>query len=373
MAHPQAETRFIELLTALFQLDEAEALDFGLYRIIRRHNREVRAFLGEIVTEQGWKVLKGGRLAALLAQAFAEMDAEATAEEQYRLTDLEKQLGIKPGMNTQERETRLAALETVPATEALVREYRAALERKATASTAALDKTEVFNRLYQFFARHYQDGDFIVARRYGRDGSRYIRSTGEDTEFHWATEDLYYIKSGDIFTDFPVTLANGQRLTFTVEPETLVTTRTALKPNDKAHYELESVTSAEERPGVRETRISLKYLKGAQTDRQKDDIVTAARQHCGGDGAEIKRWLNRFIARNQSDFFIHKRLGAALREDLDIFIKTDVLDADQLLAGSEVSQRTFRVARMVRDLGRQIIDFLAVLAEFQKTLWEKKT
>ena len=40
--HPQfahLETRFVELMTELFQLDEAEALDFGLYRIIRRHNR----------------------------------------------------------------------------------------------------------------------------------------------------------------------------------------------------------------------------------------------------------------------------------------------------------------------------------------------
>ena len=46
------ETRFVELMTELFQLDEAEALDFGLYRIIRRHNREVRAFLGEIVVDK---------------------------------------------------------------------------------------------------------------------------------------------------------------------------------------------------------------------------------------------------------------------------------------------------------------------------------
>jgi adenine-specific DNA-methyltransferase len=49
MSQPQAETRFIELMAELFQMDEAEALDFGLYRIIRRQNREVGAFLGEIL------------------------------------------------------------------------------------------------------------------------------------------------------------------------------------------------------------------------------------------------------------------------------------------------------------------------------------
>ncbi|HRZ53676.1 MAG TPA: DNA methyltransferase, partial [Candidatus Contendobacter sp.] len=369
MSDFQAEARFIELMAELFQLDEAEALDFGLYRLIRRHNREVRAFLGEIVTEPGGKTLRGGRLAVLLAEAFRDADAEAVAEDRRRLAELEQQLGLKPGLSTEERNARLDALASVPATAALVDDYRARRERQTAVSTAALDRREVLNRLYQFFSRHYQDGDFIVARRYGRDGSRYLRSTGEDTEFHWATEDLYYIKSGDIFTDFPVTLANGQRLVFTVEPETLAATRAALKPNDRAHYELHSIQGPEVRA---ETRICLSYLKGARSERHKDEIVSAAQRACGGDELEIRRWLNRFIARNQSDFFIHQRLGAALTEDLDLFLKTVVLDADQLLVGGEVSARALRVARVVRDVGRQIIAFLAALADFQKTLWEKK-
>jgi adenine-specific DNA-methyltransferase len=31
----QAETRFVALMTELFQMDEAQALDFGIYRVIR--------------------------------------------------------------------------------------------------------------------------------------------------------------------------------------------------------------------------------------------------------------------------------------------------------------------------------------------------
>ncbi len=123
----------------------------------------------------------------------------------------------------------------------LVSEYRKLIEQKQGATGILTDQAEVFKRLYQFFARYYQDGDFIVERRYGRGGARYIKSTGEDTEFHWATEDMYYIKSGDIFTDFPVRLANGQPLVFTVEPESLKATRAQLKPNDKAHYELDAI------------------------------------------------------------------------------------------------------------------------------------
>jgi adenine-specific DNA-methyltransferase len=93
-------------------------------------------------------------------------------------------------------------------------------------------------------------------------------------------------------------------------------------------------------------------------------------------GTDIRRWLSRFIARNQSDFFIHKRLKEALSEDLDIFLKTEVLDIDQLLAGAgqemDLPRRALKVARIVREVGQQIIDFLAALEDFQKALWEKK-
>ncbi len=341
----QAETRFVELMTELFQLDEAESLDFGIYRIIRRHNREVRDFLGEIVAEKEQKTLRGGKLSELLEASFSNADAEEKASDKFRIKELETELSIKPGMSPEEREAHLVSLEKIRHTAQLVTEYRTRIEQMAASSTAVKDRTEVLNRLYQFFARHYQDGDFIVERRYGRDGSRYIRSTGEDTEFHWATEDMYYIKSGDIFTDFPVKLSRGQQFTFTVEPETLQKTRAELKPTDKAHYELDAVTKDKEGG----TRVSLKYLKGGQNDKQKEEIAAAVQKACGGDIAEIKRWLNHFIARNQSDFFIHKRLKDALSEDLDIFIKAEILDADQLLAGGDLPKRIIKVGRIGRN------------------------
>jgi adenine-specific DNA-methyltransferase len=118
--------------------------------------------------------------------------------------------------------------------------------------------------------------------------------------------------------------------------------------------------------------VVLKYLKKAQTDKEKNRIVLEVQKACGGDPAEIKRWLNLFIARNQSDFFIHKRLRESLTEDLEIFIKTEVLDADQLLAGGDLPRRMIKVGRVVQKIGLQIIDFLGVLEDFQRRLWEKK-
>ena len=54
------EVRFVQLMSQLFQLDEAERLDFGIYRIIKRHNLEVQEFLGEVVREEGNGVLRDG-------------------------------------------------------------------------------------------------------------------------------------------------------------------------------------------------------------------------------------------------------------------------------------------------------------------------
>ena len=371
----QVESRFVELMTELFQMDEAQALDFGIYRVIRRHNREVQAFLGQVITDKSGKRLEGGTLSELLESAFLASGHEEQAEDKFRLKDIEDQLGLKPGMTQEQREGALAQAEGFPAIKGLVAEYRSRIESKASQQTVQQDRTEVLNRLYQFFSRHYQDGDFIVERRYGKGGARYVKSTGEDTEFHWATEDMYYIKSGDIFTDFPVRLANGQQILFTVDPESLQATRSALKPNDKAHYELDAVTKDGEIIKVR-----LKYLKGAQTEKQKDEIVTTVQKLGAGGtaewGADIRRWLGRFMARNQSDFFIHKRLKDALSEDLDIFLKAEVLDVDQLLAGAnqqtDLPKRVMKVARIVREVGGHIINFLAALEDFQKALWEKK-
>ena len=369
----QAETRFVALMTELFQMDEAQALDFGIYRVIRRHNQEVRAFLGEIVATGEEARLEGGRLGALLDAAFAASDRETAAGDLYRLQAIADQLGLRPGMTAEQRAALLGQAEAMPISKPLVEEYRALKESLAQRQTSEEDRAEILNRLYQFFSRHYQDGDFIVARRYGRGGARYVRSTGEDTEFHWATEDMYYIKSGDIFTDFPVRLSNGQRLVFTLEPASLDATRAALKPNDKAHYEIRAARRAGE-----VIQVTLSYLKGAQAERHKDAILAAIHQ-AGVPArleAEIRRWLQRFIARNQSDFFIHKRLREALSADLDIFIKTEVLDLDQVLAGAltetDLSRRTLRLARLVREIGTPIIDFLATLEDFQKALWEKK-
>ena len=373
MHNLQAETRFVELMTELFQLDEADALDFGIYRIIRRHNKEVREFLGQIDSKGDDKFLHGGLLSNLLDDAFAQTDNEQLATAKEQKAELESELGLTDLRSKAEKEAQLATHEKIPALKDKVQAYRDVLVTIDTQQTGGTDRSEVLNQLYNFFARHYQDGDFIVERRFSKNGSRYVQSCGDDTEFHWATEDMYYIKSGDTFTDYPVSLSRGERLVFSVNPEVLNETRINLKPTDKAHYAFDTIEAKEDGS----YQVVLNYLKGAQTDKKKNDIASAICKqvpglNAGEREAEVKRWLNHFIARNQSDFFIHRTLGESLRADLDIFIKTEVLNTDQLLEAGDLPRRALLVGRIVKQIGQQIIDFLATLEDFQKQLWEKK-
>jgi adenine-specific DNA-methyltransferase len=62
-----------------------------------------------------------------------------------------------------------------------------------------------------------------------------------------------------------------------------------------------------------------------------------------------------------------------LRRELDFFIKSECLLLDELLAQDEnLTHQHILRARVVRDIGHQIIDFLAQVEDFQKRLFEKK-
>ena len=73
-------------------------------------------------------------------------------------------------------------------------------------------KNQVFNDLYNFFSRYYEDGDFVSKRRYSSKHEKYaIPYNGEEVKLYWANFDQYYIKTGEVFKDYEFTL-KGWRL-----------------------------------------------------------------------------------------------------------------------------------------------------------------
>ena len=63
-------------------------------------------------------------------------------------------------------------------------------------------EAQIYNDLYRFFARYYDDGDFIALRRYGADNKYAIPYNGEEVILYWANFDQYYVKTGEYFTDY---------------------------------------------------------------------------------------------------------------------------------------------------------------------------
>ena len=87
----------------------------------------------------------------------------------------------------------------------------------------------------------------------------------------------------------------------------------------------------------------------------------------------LDKHLATYTAKNSFDYFIHKDLGGFLRRELDLYLKTDVLNLDDLAAGDTLRlQRALARTRAVRHVADKIIIFLAQIEDFQKQLWLKK-
>ncbi len=87
----------------------------------------------------------------------------------------------------------------------------------------------------------------------------------------------------------------------------------------------------------------------------------------------LAKHVARYTAKNSFDYFIHKNLGDFLRSELDLYVKAEVLNVDDLSKGNENQlNRALAQMRVVCQISEKIIDFLAQIENFQKSLWLKK-
>ncbi len=107
-------------------------------------------------------------------------------------------------------------------------------------------------------------------------------------------------------------------------------------------------------------------------------IAELAKPHVKVDGEKadytrLRAHLNRYVARNTFDYFIHKDLGGFLRRELDFYIKNEVMHLDDVEneTVSRVEQYLSKI-KVIRRIAGKIITFLAQLEDFEKALWLKK-
>lgn len=85
-----------------------------------------------------------------------------------------------------------------------VKEARAVYNAIKDNATA---ESDVYDHLYRFFERYYDEGDFISRRYYTRESPDKaapfaIPYNGEEVKLHWANADQYYIKTAEYFSNY---------------------------------------------------------------------------------------------------------------------------------------------------------------------------
>ena len=189
--------KFQSLLRELFQFDSAD-LDFGIYRIMNHKRAVIERFITADLPQAIIEELERG---ALAEQAQAAQALEAARKKVLEVIG-DDALDADDNLVEAYRNTKVG------------KEYLEAQSRaKGSRGREALE-ADIYNHLYTFFSRYWQEGDFISKRRYSKKERYAIPYNGEEVYLYWANHDQYYIKTGEYFTDYTYKAPNGVTVHF---------------------------------------------------------------------------------------------------------------------------------------------------------------
>jgi len=377
------------LLRELFQFDYAD-LDFGIYRIMREKRADVERFIEYDLldaVEEGLAHFQAGEREELEAQlaekrqllGAAALDAAGAVREEFR--------GLPVAQDYMRIRQQLQQLDLTEETEA-----------------------RIFNDLWRFFSRYYDNGDFLTERRYSSRQPKFcVPYNGEEVLLHWANRDQYYVKTSERFTDYRFT-AGDYAVWFRLQQAEV--DQDNVKAGDKRYFVLRAgeplaydaarkvlTISFEHRPLTEEEEAHYLAVYNAQQskssrrktlDRSALCVALEADILAGLDHADLKahlaavpggksssilgQHLNHYTARNTMYYFVHKDLGGFLRRELDFFLKNEVLHIDDVVGdeSGEVMAHVLTRMRVVRQIAGRIVAFLAQIEDFQKRLFEKR-
>jgi adenine-specific DNA-methyltransferase len=225
---------------------------------------------------------------------------------------------------------------------------------------------DAYNDVLNFFARYYQDGDFYPVPQFGGAGGHVLRHHGEETLFSWANRDQYYIKSLTSFSEYRVRELIPENLIWPERGSLIFTIGDVeeLKGDQKAQrwFVLNQEKTVTDSEGI---RLVFDY-KTDKTVQIAPEIlhVWLAEKEVDLPLEVVTHHLNKFMNLRKVDFFIHRRLGDYLREQLDFYVKSEVVRLTE--------PYTLKRALTVQAAAEVVVDFLAKLEELQKRLWEMK-
>ena len=224
---------------------------------------------------------------------------------------------------------------------------------------------------------------------------------------HWANKDQYYTKSGESFSNYAFTLENGKKVQFRlVDADTAKDNR---KDNEQARVfaliepQIKTETDANGDEiqtdilpfDIKGDLLTLRFeYKAVNKKEKQSDYITQAVEKIqnfaiSDDFQEIftlkptdtnktrtllEKYLTDYTAKNTADYFIHKNLGKFLNQELDFYIKNEVMNLDNIQDSTDFShiEQNFQTIKTLKTVAKEIIAFLAQLEDFQKKLWLKK-
>ena len=250
-------------------------------------------------------------------------------------------------------------------------------------------KNEVFNLSYEFFSRYYSDGDFIPQIRYGGRDKYMIPYNGQEVELYWATRNAYYVKTTEYFTNYSFVVSDP----FDTDKKYKVNFKireAALEKNyvvsEKKYFLLD-----DEPVRVHDGEVDIffnyrpltedeskkfegneKAVKDALKQRAEEtilkevpnelaEILSRRTQEKDIERSVLRRHLDIYTRKNESDYFIVKNLGEFLNSELNNFIKNEVLTIDN---DFNVSESNRSLAKVVSVLCQKIIEQISQIEDF---------
>ncbi|WP_047816689.1 DNA methyltransferase [Rhodopirellula islandica] len=406
------------LLKELFQLDQPD-LDFGLYRIMHAKSAEITQFLDKDLLPQ-------------VKAEFARHESGETAELQKQLQErieLRQKLGDDPDQDSEVQRLRAEIASSGSSPEQLeseVYDHLFGFFRRYYSDGDFLSKRVYKPGVYAIpyegeeVKLHWANADqyYIKTSEYLRDYAFRLRVDNDENPMrvHFRLADVVEGEHGN------VKAAEGKDRVFILAPEYDRNESTAQAAGSDDGDEDETKASPErhnfieEEPGEQgeELVIRFEYRQATTNDwpesnrkgqkkppSQKDlleiaesriaaffaeneglknenwhETLASAHTKANGEKADYSRLrahLNRYVARNTFDYFIHKDLGGFLSRELDFYIKNEVMHLDDIENETvpRVEQYLSKI-KVIRRVAGKIISFLAQLEDFQKKLWLKK-
>ncbi len=352
-------------LKEIFQLEDLD-LDFGIYRIMKYKKEEIGKFIKKDLIEETKTQLN------LLSEEERKNKEKELEELKSKLIEL----GVKDYQNNEKYQQKLKEIENIKVSEDLER--------------------DIYKHILNFFSRYYDNGDFITQRRYGKDNKYLIPYNGEEVKLYWANYDQYYVKTTEFFKKYSFKVQDLEVNFRVVEAEE---EKSNIKSQEKKffllnergieldnnilniYFDYRGLTEKEKiKYGTRnvQAKINQEICKEITSFIEKEHkknqkLLLLIQKQIQDEKSIIEKKLYHYTRRNTSDYFIHKDLKKFLEQELDFYIKSEVVNIEDVnkLDVSELQKYSLKI-KVIKNIADKIIEFVSHIENFQKKLWEKK-